>query len=79
MGHSCRQTVLSSRPLEYASDRCGFIHYVSWPSHELTAHTDNGTVVHNITTEVPAHGVTVLLLKDGGDALCGLYLERSVW
>jgi len=46
---------------------------------DLWAHTDNGTVPHNITTEVPAHGVTVLLLEDTGDALCGLYPECSVW
>jgi len=46
---------------------------------DLWTHTDNGTAVHNITTEVPAHGVIVLLLKDAGDVLCALYPECSVW
>lgn len=43
------------------------------------AHTDNGTAVRNITTDVPPHGVTVLLLKDAGDEPAGLFPDCSVW
>ena len=35
---------------------------------DLWTHTDNGTVVRNITVHnVPPHGVVALLLKDAGD------------
>lgn len=46
---------------------------------DLWAHTDNGTAVRNITTDVPPHGVTVLLLKDAGDEPAGLFPDCSVW
>lgn len=39
---------------------------------DLWAHTDNGTVVRNITVQqVPPHGVIALLLKDAGDEPAG--------
>ena len=35
---------------------------------DLWTHTDNGTIVRNITVHnVPAHGVVALLLRDVGD------------
>lgn len=40
---------------------------------DLWAHTDNGTVIRNITVEaVPAHGVVALLLNDAGSEPKGL-------
>ena len=39
---------------------------------DLWTHTDNGTVVRNMTVpQVPAHGVVALLLKDAGDEPAG--------
>lgn len=46
---------------------------------DLWAHTDNGTAVRNITTNVPPHGVSVLLLTDAGNEPGGLYPACSVW
>ncbi|EKM57964.1 glycoside hydrolase family 27 protein, partial [Phanerochaete carnosa HHB-10118-sp] len=47
---------------------------------DLWTHTDNGTAIRNFTaTNVPAHGVVALLLKDAGDEPAGIYPQCSVW
>ncbi|EJD00169.1 glycoside hydrolase [Fomitiporia mediterranea MF3/22] len=47
---------------------------------DLWSHTDNGTAVRNFTaTDVPAHGVVALLLKDAGDEPPGLEPKCEVW
>ncbi|KAF7798480.1 hypothetical protein EIP86_009701 [Pleurotus ostreatoroseus] len=47
---------------------------------DLWTHTDNGTAVRNFTaTDVPAHGVVALLLKDAGNEPAGIYPACSVW
>ncbi|KIY48460.1 glycoside hydrolase [Fistulina hepatica ATCC 64428] len=47
---------------------------------DLWSHTDNGTAVRNFTAhDVPAHGVSALLLKDAGNEPAGLYPLCSVW
>jgi alpha-galactosidase len=47
---------------------------------DLWAHTDNGTAVRNFTaTDVPAHGVVALLLKDAGDEPAGIFPPCAVW
>ncbi|KAI5835585.1 glycoside hydrolase family 27 protein [Schizophyllum commune Tattone D] len=46
---------------------------------DLWSHTDNGTAVRNLTvTNVPAHGVVALLLKDAGDEPSGLQPPCSI-
>ncbi|KAK0473711.1 glycoside hydrolase, partial [Armillaria novae-zelandiae] len=47
---------------------------------DLWTHTENGTAVRNFTaSDVPAHGVVALLLKDVGDEPDGIYPQCSVW
>jgi len=47
---------------------------------DLWTHTDNGTAVRNFTaTDVPAHGVVALLLKDAGNEPSGIFPACSVW
>ncbi|KIK54073.1 glycoside hydrolase family 27 protein [Collybiopsis luxurians FD-317 M1] len=47
---------------------------------DLWSHTNNGTAVRNFTaTNVPAHGVVALLLKDAGDEPAGIFPPCAVW
>ncbi|KZT04878.1 glycoside hydrolase family 27 protein [Laetiporus sulphureus 93-53] len=47
---------------------------------DLWTHTDNGTAVRNFTaTDVLAHGVVALLLRDAGDEPAEIYPPCSVW
>ncbi|KAI0322880.1 glycoside hydrolase [Amylostereum chailletii] len=47
---------------------------------DLWTHTDNGTAVRNFTaTDVPAHGVVALLLKDAGNEPDGIFPQCAVW
>jgi len=46
---------------------------------DLWTHTNNGTAVRKISTQVPPHGVVALLLKDAGDEPANIYPACAVW
>ncbi|KAJ7735747.1 glycoside hydrolase [Mycena metata] len=53
---------------------------IQYSVRDLWTHTNNGTAVRNFTaTDVPAHGVVALLLKEAGNEPSGIFPACSVW